>query len=180
MPPVSDATETLHAGKFVRLVRRGRWEFVQRTNPGGVVGIVAMTNESELVLVEQYREAAGCRCIELPAGLIGDDDADEDARAAAARELEEETGFRAQSVEMLVSGPASSGLADVVTHLVRASGLTRVSPGGGIDGEDIEVHVVPVGTVEAFLHEKIAAGRKVDMRVWAGLWFASRPRAAAP
>ena len=166
------ATDTLWTGRFLKVVRRGTWEYVARHGSSGVVGVVATTDTDELVLVEQHRPPVGCRVVELPAGLIGDGDDGEDSPVAAGgRELEEETGFTATSITPITRGVVSAGLTDEAVDLVRATGLTRVGEGGGVDAsEDIEVHVVPLAEVPAFLRARMDAGRQVDLKVWAGLW----------
>ncbi len=68
----STALETLYSGRFLNLVRRGKWEFVERHSATGVVGIVAVTDEGRLLLVEQFRPPLQKQVIELPAGLAGD------------------------------------------------------------------------------------------------------------
>src|SRR5438876_3565217 len=64
--------QTIAEGKHIRLVRRGFWEFVTRKQVSGIVGIVAVTEDGKLLLVEQPRPALGKDVIELPAGLAGD------------------------------------------------------------------------------------------------------------
>ncbi len=138
------------------------------------VVIVAVTQSDELVLIEQYRPAVDARCLELPAGLVGDqEDPDEALELAAARELEEETGFRPARVERLTTGPASAGLSDESLTLVRATGLTRVGPGGGDAHEDITVHLVPRAELRSFVAARESAGVVIDLKLWAGLYFAS-------
>ncbi|MBS0584638.1 MAG: NUDIX hydrolase, partial [Proteobacteria bacterium] len=102
-------TEVLHEGRWLRLLKRGRWEYAERTNPGGAVIIVALTDADRILFVEQWREAVQARTIEMPAGLIGDiaGSHDESAILAAERELLEETGYRAARVEYLMEGPSS-------------------------------------------------------------------------
>ncbi|MEM8886343.1 MAG: NUDIX hydrolase, partial [Planctomycetota bacterium] len=111
--------KTLAEGKFLRLLKRGRWEFVERVNASSVVAMLAVTRDDEIILVEQYRPAVRRRVIELPAGLVGDVDGDHDEVRAAKRELVEETGYRARRVEPLVSIPSSAGLTDETTVLYR-------------------------------------------------------------
>ena len=170
------AIETIGGGRFLRLVRRGKWEFVERTNASGATAIVALTDEGRLVLIEQPRPALGGVAIELPAGLVGDtpgDEGEEMARAAG-RELTEETGFEAREIVQVASGPSSPGLTSETISIFVATGLTKVGPGGGVESEEITVFEVPLGEVEAFLAEKIARGAHVDLKVWAGLYFAHR------
>jgi ADP-ribose pyrophosphatase len=130
-----------------------------------------------LVLVEQPRVPIGRRAIELPAGLVGDVKGQEDEQfeRAAERELEEETGFRAARWAKLIETPGSVGLSSEFLTYFRATGLTRVGPGGGDESEDITVHVVPLGEVRAFLAAKLAAGVAVDAKVFVGLCFIDSP-----
>ena len=166
--------ETLYEGKFLVLRREGRWEYVERVSARGAAFILAVTEAREIVLVEQYRVPLHRRCIELPAGIIGDEAhlADEEVEAAALRELEEETGFRGSHAELLTSGPVGAGLTSEILYLYRARGLQRVHDGGGVDGENITVHVVPLDGIDGWLARQGREGKWVEPRVYAGLWFA--------
>jgi ADP-ribose pyrophosphatase len=168
--------ETLYQGKFLVLRRQGRWEFVERVSARGAAFILAVTEAREIVLVEQYRVPLGRRCVELPAGIIGDEAefADEGVEAAAMRELEEETGFRGSHAELLTSGPVGAGLTSEILYLYRVHGLQRVHQGGGVDGENITVHVVPLDGIGEWLAQQGREGKWVEPRVYAGLWFAGR------
>ena len=77
------------SGKFITACTRGKWEYVTRARGIRAAVILAIDAEDHVLLVEQYRVPLGKRCLELPAGLIGDDAGaeEEDALAAAAREL---------------------------------------------------------------------------------------------
>ena len=166
------ALKPIGEGKFLRLVRRGRWEFVERVNATGVVAMVAVTSDDEIVLVEQYRTAVKRRVIELPAGLVGDVDGDDDFERAAKRELREETGYRAQRVERLVEIPGSAGLTSETTVLYRCRGLRRVAAGGGDETENITVHVLALAQVDSWLARRVRRGALVDAKVYAGLYYA--------
>lgn len=170
-------THVLHQGEFLRLLRRRHWEFVERTNSRAVAVIVAVTPAGELVLVEQHRWPVGRTVIELPAGLVGDIDAEELLVDAAHRELLEETGFRAQHIEILASGPTTAGLSNETTTFCAAHGLERVSAGGGDDTEDIAVHLVPFANVDAWLAERAGAAA-IDPKIYSGLWLFSGGSAA--
>ncbi len=171
--PLPDA-EVLCEGKWLRLLRRGRWEYVERTHPGGMaVVIVAVTPADELLFVEQPRAALGARTIELPAGLVGDEHAGDTLEAAARRELVEETGWEPARVEVLAIGPTSPGMSNERAAFVRASGLVRVGEGGGVGGEEILVHAVPRTHAAAWLSDMHARGFQVDLKAWSGLWFAA-------
>jgi len=167
---------TLHAGKYLALVKEGRWEYADRTNATGAAIIVAVTAERKLLLVEQYRIPVHARTIELPAGIIGDeaDNADEAHAEAARRELREETGYEAGQIEALTHGPASSGLTSETVTLFLATQLRRVGAGGGVAHEEITVHEVPLAEVHDWLEGKAKAGLLIDPKVYAGLYFIGR------
>jgi len=167
----------LHAGRYLRLVVRNGWEFVERPGIHGIVLVVAVTPGDCLLLVEQWREAVAANVLELPAGLAGDAEspAGEPLEEAAHRELVEETGWDAATMERLTAGPPSAGVTSEIVTFFRARGLSRVGAGGGVEGEAITVHEVPLGAVEAFLAQREAEGSLVDPKVWSGLWFARRP-----
>ncbi|MDH3590240.1 MAG: NUDIX hydrolase [Planctomycetota bacterium] len=163
--------EFLGEGKYLRLVRRKNWEFVERHNLTGIVAVVGTTRKQELVLVEQYREPVQARVIELPAGLAGDTGGAESFETAARRELEEETGYTATRLTELGAFPASPGAISEVVTFFRAKSLKKVGAGGGDASEDIVVHLVPVDEVDRWLKRKAKAGHLIDQKVWAGLYF---------
>jgi ADP-ribose pyrophosphatase len=166
-------TETLCNGKWLRLKRRGRWEYAERTNPGGGVMIIAVTEEERILFVEQYRPAIECMTIEMPAGLVGDvaSSAGESAVDAAHRELVEETGYRAGAIDFLMSGPTSAGMSNEILAFVRARDLVRVEAGGGDETEEITLHEVPRSEAAAWLVEKINTGYSIDPKMFAGLFM---------
>lgn len=168
--------EVLHAGRYLRLVRQGRWEFVERViAPQGAVQIIAVTAEHQLLLVEQHRPPVGGRVIELPAGLIdGDGGPDETPEATAIRELEEETGYRCARVRQVHRGPTSPGSSNEFNTFFVAEELERVSAGGGLDSEDITVHRVSLAEAPAWLAARQAEGLWVDPRVFMGLYWATK------
>lgn len=174
-----DPPQVMAQGRFLRLVRRGRWEYAERPNTAGAVAVIALTDSDELVLVQQQRVPLGRACIELPAGLAGDmdDDPDESFLEAARRELLEETGFTAQHIEHLFPAVTSPGLTSESIDLYRATGLTRQHNGGGIDHEQITVHLVPIDRVDAWLAEQSSAGLAVDIKVYAAAALAKGWRA---
>ena len=159
--------EIVWQGKFVTAKKRGRWEYVSRSRGIRAAVILAVDEDDHVLLVEQYRVPLGRKCIELPAGLVGDDDGgeDEDPLAAASRELEEETGYRAAQLEEMGHFYSSPGMVSESFTLVRARGLTRVGDGGGVDGENITVHRVARSALPAFLNAKRKEGCGVDVRM---------------
>jgi ADP-ribose pyrophosphatase len=162
--------EILGEGRFLELVRDGRWEFVRRKNISGIVVIVAVTDARELVLVEQERPAVGARVIELPAGLAGDE-GEETLDEAARRELLEETGYLAARWERLCDATPSPGLCAEVVTFYRAAGLKQGGPGGGDETERIVVHRMPIAGADAWLRARVAAGFLIDEKVYVGLHF---------
>ncbi len=163
----------LFNGKWLRLLRRGTWEYAERTNPGGAVILVAVTPEDRVLLVEQFRVPIQQRTIEMPAGLIGDlsDAADEHWSDSARRELLEETGWHAGRFQFLMRGPSSAGMSTEQITFARALDLRRVGAGGGDASEDIIVHEVPRASVDAWLYERMQEGFSIDPKLYAGLYF---------
>jgi len=160
LPPVDVMCE----GKFVRLLRRGKWEYASRTNNIAAVVIIA-EHEGKVILVEQPRVPPDCRCIELPAGLVGDEDPDATVEATAVKELEEETGFTAERIERLGDFYASPGMVSEGFTLVRAHGVNRIGEGGGTEHEDITVHLVARADIPNFLEQKRAEGYGIDVKL---------------
>ena len=163
----------LKQGNFMRFLRQGRWEYVERRNCTGIVIILAMTNDNKLILIEQLRIPVAKRVIEFPAGLVNDCNLKrkESLATAAQRELLEETGYRAQQMSKIMSGPTSAGSsADIVT-ILKADGIRKIHEGGGDHTEDITVHEVPLAEIEAWLTLKQKHGYLVDPKIYAGLYF---------
>ncbi len=152
------------AGRFITAKKQGRWEYVSRAC-GIRAAVILAVDDGHVLLVDQYRVPLGRRCLELPAGLIGDDSAGEAPEVAAARELEEETGYRAGRVEDLGEFYSSPGMVSESFHLMRAHDLTRVGDGGGVDDEGIVVHRVALTAVSGFVAEMRAKGYAVDVKL---------------
>ena len=157
--------EIVWKGRFLNMMREGKWEYAARDRDIGAAVILAITPSDEVILVEQYRVPLGRNCLEMPAGLVGDDHAGEGIAPAAIRELEEETGYRAGRVETLGVFHSSPGLTNEGFTLVRAHDLERVGEGGGVDGEDITVHLVPRREVAPFVARKRAEGVAIDVKM---------------
>jgi ADP-ribose pyrophosphatase len=150
-------------GKYIRVVREGSWEYVERC--GGVhAAVILAEHEGKVVLVEQYRVPLGRRCLELPAGLVGDED-DKGVEETAVKELEEETGFTADHIEVLGEFHSSPGMVAEGFTLVRAHGLRRIGDGGGNEHEEIEVHLVPRSEIANFVSQKRAEGCAIDVKM---------------
>jgi ADP-ribose pyrophosphatase len=161
---VNEPIEVMWEGRFITAKREGKWEYVGRAR-GIAAAVIVAIDDGHILLVEQYRVPLKANCLELPAGLIGDDSEGEPMAEAAARELEEETGYRAAAIEALGNFASSPGMVSETFTLVRATGLEKVGDGGGVDGENILVHRVPLAGVADFIAAKRADGVMMDVKL---------------
>ncbi|VVT08067.1 NUDIX hydrolase [Sphingomonas sp. EC-HK361] len=152
-------------GRFIKVVKDGRWEYAARNRGIEAAVILAIDAEDHVILVEQFRVPLGRNCLEIPAGLVGDDTAGEPIAEAANRELEEETGYRADRIEELGVFHASPGMVSEGFTLVRAHGLTKVGEGGGDGDENITVHRVKRCEVPSLVAAKRAEGCAIDVKL---------------
>ena len=160
--------ETRWEGRFITVKQQGSWEYVSRSRGIHAAVILAIDDAEDgrhVILVEQYRVPLKVQCLELPAGLVGDETAGEASEIAAERELEEETGYRAAHWRTVGEFYSSPGMVSESFTLLVATGLTKVSDGGGVGGEDIIVHRVPLDGIEDFIAAKRAEGCGIDVRV---------------
>ncbi|MEP4078881.1 NUDIX hydrolase [Haloferula sp.] len=167
-------TETLFETRWLGVYRIGHWDFVRRPNADSAVGILAITPDDEIILVEQFRIPVQRPVIEIPAGLVGDEEEfrGEALEETARRELLEETGYHAAKIEPLVVSPTSAGMTSEFSHLFYATELEKREAGGGVGGENIEVHLVPRSSIRDWLREKEQAGLAIDLKIHAALWCA--------
>ena len=165
MTPDKDApVQTMWEGKYIRAVKRGRWEYVSRTGSTNAVVILA-EHDGKVILIEQYRVPVGGRCLELPAGLVGDEDEHATVEGTAVKELEEETGFTCERVERLGEFHSSPGMVAESFTLVRAHGVRKVGEGGGNEHEDITVHLVAREEIPAFIQSRRDSGAAIDVKL---------------
>jgi ADP-ribose pyrophosphatase len=162
--------EVKWAGKYVRALKKGRWEFVSRTNEVRAVVILAEF-EGKVILIDQPRIAVGGRCLELPAGLVGDEDPNATIEGTAVKELEEETGFTAERIERLGDFHASPGMLSESFTLVRAHGVRRSGEGGGTEHEDIKVHLVAREDIPDLVEQRRREGFAIDVKLLLFLGF---------
>lgn len=162
---------TLYESKWLGLYRTGHWDYVRRPNSDACVGILAITDAQEILLVEQFRIPVGQTVIEIPAGLVGDEPefATESLAATARRELLEETGYAAGKTELIFASPTSAGMTPEFTHFFLATELQKETEGGGVGSENIIVHRVPLDRLRAFLAKKQAEGNAIDFKIHAAL-----------
>jgi ADP-ribose pyrophosphatase len=159
-----EAEEIVWQGKFIAAKRKGRWEYVSRTRNVTAAVILAIDTDA-VILVEQHRAPLNANCLELPAGLVGDEQEGEPVETAAIRELEEETGYRAARVVDMGRFYASPGMSSEYFTLLRAEELTRVGEGGGTHHEAITVHRIPIREVPAFVARKRSEGVAMDVKL---------------
>jgi ADP-ribose pyrophosphatase len=163
--------EVMWEGRFITAKKRGRWEYVGRARGIRAAAIIALDDDPDgsrhVILVSQYRVPLGRFSLEIPAGLVGDDEgkAHEAAIDAAIRELEEETGYAAATMEVLGEFYSSPGMVSECFTLLRATGLTKVAEGGGTASEDINVHRVKLNDLADFVARWREAGHAVDVRI---------------
>jgi len=172
---IKKTDKLLGEGKFLKLWNRESWEFVQRKGCTGVAIIVAMTDDQKVILVEQFRVPVGKYVIELPAGIVGDKGR-ESMTKGAQRELFEETGWWAKKVEVLIKGPAASGMSCEELTFCLASNLVKKGAGGGDEMEDITTHEVPLTQVESWLKKQGKKGKRIDPKIFSGLYFLTSKR----
>jgi ADP-ribose pyrophosphatase len=164
--------KTLFAGNYLGLYDTNGWEYVSRCNASAVVVLIAVNDQDQLILVEQFRPPLQKSTLELPAGLVGDlDDPDEPMLLAAKRELLEETGYLSEDLELLMSCPSSAGMSDEIITFIMARRLKRVGPGGGDASEDIIVHEVPLARIDQWLSAKLTAGTPIDPKIYSALYW---------
>lgn len=160
----ADPVEVMWEGKYVRALKRGRWEYVSRVGDVRAVVILA-EHDGKMILIDQPRIAVGRRCLELPAGLVGDVDPGATVEDTAVKELEEETGYTADRIERLGDFYSSPGMLSESFTLVRAHGVTRIGEGGGTEHEDIRVHLVARDEIPAFVEQMRGEGFAIDVRL---------------
>jgi len=164
-------TKTVFEGDHVLVLERDQWQYVERKKGKSAVAVVAVTEDGKLILTEQFRRPVNARVLDLPAGLVGDEEGSENPEKTARKELKEETGYACASVEHLATGPSSPGITSEIVGLYRARGVQKVGEGGGVDGEDITVHLVALDELDGWLQTKAAAGVLVDLKIWSARYF---------
>lgn len=161
---MTDPVEIMWHGRFIIAKREGQWEYVSRARNINAAVIIAV-DDGHVLLVEQYRHPLKAMCLELPAGLVGDDEEGEAVEIAAARELEEETGYHAENMEVIGEFASSPGMVSETFTLIKATGLVKVGDGGGVEHENIIVHRVPIDEVPHFVAAKRNQGFAIDVKL---------------
>ncbi len=115
----------------------------------GAAAVVPLKDDGTVVLIRQYRHAIGGYIYEIPAGKLRPG---EDPRDCAARELEEEIGYRASSLELLISFFTTPGFTDEVIHMYIGTGLTPGTQNLG-DDEVLELLEIPLEKTIALIRD---------------------------
>lgn len=166
MPAMGSNPETkskrIYEGKVVNLridslrLADGREAKMEIVEHAEVVHILPVAEDGRLLLVRQYRAAAGKELLETPAGGI---EPGEDVESAAQRELREETGYRAENFKLLASVYSSPGFCTELNHLFVATGLSY----GPLEPDaDEDITLTPVSLSEA--EEMVATGKIGDAK----------------
>ena len=147
-------------------------------HPGGV-GMVAIDPDGNVLLVRQWRHAVGQALLEIPAGTLDrePDGTIEAHLGAARRELEEETGYRADTWRYLVGFYTAPGFTSELMHLYLAEDLSPAHVGrlGPDDDERLELERMPLAEAVALAE----SGGFADAKSIVGLLLAARSREPA-
>ncbi|MCM3766487.1 NUDIX hydrolase [Neobacillus niacini] len=149
-------SEEIFSGKIVSLhlqeveLPNGKTSKREIIKHPGAVAIIAVTNENKIIMVEQYRKALERAIVEIPAGKL---EKGEEPASCARRELEEETGYECESLELLTSFYTSPGFADEIVHVFLAKGLTKKENSAALD-EDEFVNLEELTLEEALQYVK--------------------------
>lgn len=148
----------LRAEKLKVRLPNGKTAFRDVIRHPGAVAIVALTQDSNIVLVRQYRSALERVTLEIPAGKL---DAGEDALSCAQRELEEETGVRAGKMRYLTAISTAAGFCDEIIHIYMASELEFLEAHPDED-EFVRIELMPLAQlIDLVLDGKIEDSKTV-------------------
>jgi ADP-ribose pyrophosphatase len=164
-------SEVLFRGEHLLFRRRRGWEYAEHRTAKESVMIVALTADARIVLVEESRPAVNALVVCLPAGLVGDE-GPEDRESAARRELAEETGWEATTLELLGRGPGSAGMSSEIVNFYLARGVRRTGEQGVREKDEIRVHVTALGELGRWAREREEEGILIDPKVWSGVHLA--------
>lgn len=123
----------IHVKKDEVLCENGVTSYRECVGAPGGVAILAIKDQ-KILLVKQYRYVIGEETIEIPAGKI---EPNEELSLCAMRELEEETGYRAESMEKIVSFYPTPGFCSEVLHIFEAKYLTKVEHPKAMDEDEV-------------------------------------------
>ncbi len=160
-------TKNIHKGRVVTLnietvtLPNGKEVDLEVIRHPGASAVVPLKDDGTVVLIRQFRHAAGGFIYEIPAGTLKDGEAPE---VCAARELEEEIGYRATELDHLTSILPAPGYTDEVIHIYEGTGLTKSVQNLDHD-EVLEIVEMPLAQAVG----EIATGRIRDSKTIIGL-----------
>lgn len=160
-------SKNIYKGKIITLnidtvmLPNGATVDLEMVRHPGAAAIVPLKDDGTVVLIRQFRHAAGGFIYEIPAGKLHPG---EDPKACAARELEEEIGYRAGTLELLSSIFTAPGFTDEVIHLYKATGLTKGRQ--QLDRDEV-LEIIEVPLLEALA--MIQCGSIRDAKTMVGL-----------
>jgi ADP-ribose pyrophosphatase len=149
-------SEEIFSGKVISLhlqdveLPNGKQSKREIVKHPGAVAILAVTNDDKIIMVEQYRKALERTIVEIPAGKL---EKGEKPAVCARRELEEETGYGCERLELLTSFYTSPGFADEIVHVYLAKGLSKIENSAALD-EDEFVNLEELTLEEALQYVK--------------------------
>jgi ADP-ribose pyrophosphatase len=167
-------------GNFVRFIRTAyadstgklrEWESFERVDCKGIVAIVPVTDDNNVLLIRQFRPPVNGYVVEFPAGL---NDKGETLEEAARRELIEETGYSANEMVFITEGPMSSGSSGEILTAFLARGLEFKGIGERDETEDIEVLKVPMDKLDNTLSALRSRGDYIDLKIYGLMELAKR------
>jgi ADP-ribose pyrophosphatase len=162
--------QTLYKGKYIRLVKKGTWEYVERVGSNKAVVIIPiLRNPNGIVFLKEFRVPINNYTLSVPAGLV---EKDEDVLVAAGRELEEEAGYKAGFLKVVLEAPSSVGLSCERLIYVIADDLTEVSDGGGDENEDITVQDIAMKSIDSRIEDALFMGWDIDIKIYCAIYLA--------
>ncbi|MEL5987175.1 NUDIX hydrolase [Kurthia gibsonii] len=169
---VTISSETIYEGRIIDVKKdqvrlpNGKTGTRELVKHPGAVGIIPITADGRLIVVEQYRKPLERSIVEIPAGKL---EPGEEPAVTAVRELEEETGYGANDFTYLQTIATSPGFADEVIHLYIAKDLYKIEQPASPD-EDEFVELMEISLEEA--EEMMQDGRIYDAKtVIAVMWM---------
>ena len=152
------------------------WEGVERVNCEGIVAIIPITTDGDILMIRQYRPTLNSYVVELPAGL---NDKGETLIEAAKRELIEETGYMSENLELIAEGPVSTGLSTETMSVFLATEVVPATPQLVAqypmdESEDIELIKTPLSTAYEKVEELCRAGNIADLKMYGFIALAQK------
>ncbi|GAA0115950.1 NUDIX hydrolase [Clostridium senegalense] len=163
------STNYIHKGKILNLkieevkLPNGKTSKREIVEHRGAVAILAFKDENTILLVNQFRKPLNETILEIPAGKL---EIGEEPIICAQRELEEETGYKANNLKFLGKIVTTPGFSDEIIYIYKATGLYDGTIGGDED-EFIELEEITIDK----LKEKIKNGEVIDGKTIAALGF---------